>query len=268
MEVSKYGRDGKKGFDFTLIELLVVIAIIAILASMLLPALQQARARAHITACANSFHSVGKAGLMYSDDNKGFYPMLYNADRWSLSSRFALAGGKTGKLTPYLGIEQDSPVGGWYLYKDKYQISKFACPSVDGRDRFKVLVDPNNSSRNGISESMKVSTCPGSAGILHASRVKKPSRSMFFTEGTRSRAWYINESGSAATYPVAPHGTAKALGSSVDVLQITDNKLNAVMLDGHVVTIGIKQLPFKDQWRANDLYYSYFWFPSNGNKDW
>ena len=40
------------------------------------------------------------------------------------------------------------------------------------------------------------------------------------------------------------------------------------MMDGHVVTIGIKHLPFKDQWRANDLYYSYFWFPVIGNKDW
>ena len=261
------GRAHRNGRDFTLIELLVVIAIIAILASMLLPALQQARARAHITACSNSFHSVGKAGLMYSDDNKGFYPMLYNADRWSLSSRFALAGDKTGKLTPYLGIEQKAPVGGWYLYKDALETSKFACPAVDGRERFKVLVD-SNSSRSGISENMKVSTCPGSASIVHASRVKKSSRSMFFTEGTRSRAYYVNEAGSAATYPVAPHGTAKAIGSSVDVLQITDNKLNAVMMDGHVVTIGIKQLPFKDQWRANDLYYSYFWFPTNGNKDW
>ena len=267
MRNADFRRARRNGRDFTLIELLVVIAIIAILASMLLPALQQARARAHITACSNSFHSVGKAGLMYSDDNKGFYPMLYNADRWSLSSRFALAGDKTGKLTPYLGIEQKAPVGGWYLYKDALETSKFACPAVDGRERFKVLVD-NNSSRPGISESMKVSTCPGSASIVHASRVKKSSRSMFFTEGTRSRAYYVNEAGSAATYPVAPHGTAKAIGSSVDVLQITDNKLNAVMMDGHVVTIGIKQLPFKDQWRANELYYSYFWFPTNGNKDW
>ena len=267
MSFSGFGKDSRSGRGFTLIELLVVIAIIAILASMLLPALQQARARAHITACSNSFHSVGKAGLMYSDDNKGFYPMLYNADRWSLSSRFALDGGKKGKLTPYLGIEQDAPVGGWYLYKGNFQISKFACPAVDGRERFVVWND-SGSTRNGISESMKVSTCPGSASIVHASRVKKPSRSMFFTEGTRSRAYYIDEAGSAASYPVAPHGTAKAIGSSIYVLQISDNKLNAVLMDGHVATIGIKQLPFKDQWRANDLYYSYFWFPTNGNKDW
>ena len=256
-----------KRVSFTLIELLVVIAIIAILASMLLPALQQARGRAQMTSCANNFHTVGKAGLMYSDDSKGFYPMLYNADRSSLSSRSALAGGKKGKLTPYLGIEQDAPVGGWYLNKGRYQISKFACPAVDGRERFVVWND-SGSTRNGISESMKVSTCPGSASIVHASRVKKPSRSMFFTEGTRSRAYYIDEAGSAASYPVAPHGTAKAIGSSIYVLQISDNKLNAVLMDGHVATIGIKQLPFKDQWRANDLYYSYFWFPTNGNKDW
>ena len=40
------------------------------------------------------------------------------------------------------------------------------------------------------------------------------------------------------------------------------------MLDGHVVTITNKHLPFLDQWRASELYYSYFWFPVKGNRDW
>lgn len=111
MKVEKKACGEKMRRYFTLIELLVVIAIIAVLASMLLPALSRARTAAQSIKCVSNHKQLAAAQMLYSNDHNGFF--VYVSDM-------------LGPWTYHLGGYQDSQksVAG-YANRETMQ-----CPSV------------------------------------------------------------------------------------------------------------------------------------------
>ena len=121
---------GRRTGNFTLIELLVVIAIIAILAAMLLPALNNAREKARNTACLNLTKQFGVAIHSYLNDNdEWLFP--YREGIGVPNEKFWNQSGDRGYIAPYLHEKSGIEIGricqvGSTLKPSR---SRFACPS-------------------------------------------------------------------------------------------------------------------------------------------
>src|SRR6476620_8895256 len=119
---------------FTLLELLVVIAIIANLASMLMPALSKAKAKAQSTACANNRSQLQKAWIMYTAEDGDWIPLnrVVNQGGFFFADKGSWVVGNA-----WLDVNPSNIMAG-LLYPFVNSVRVYRCPS----DRSKVRNHP------------------------------------------------------------------------------------------------------------------------------
>jgi prepilin-type N-terminal cleavage/methylation domain-containing protein/prepilin-type processing-associated H-X9-DG protein len=170
-------RERSEPRGFTLIELLVVIAIIAILASMLLPALTKAKDKAKTTQCMNNNRQMIFAAKMYSADNASRFP-------WT----FTLEGNQLNRTN-------------WYVYLLPYQQTRriLLCPVrpkrvnvVGGGTLFPYTVDgeveyASDGTYGNYGANFRMGGCwwPGTWQVkgITDDRVRSPARTVYITDG-------------------------------------------------------------------------------------
>jgi prepilin-type N-terminal cleavage/methylation domain-containing protein/prepilin-type processing-associated H-X9-DG protein len=126
MKLRPFGAPARQRRGFTLIELLVVIAIIAILASMLLPALARAKEKGNTTVCRNNLKQLDLAFLLYLPDNEETFPGPASKGSFVQMKEDWIFWNVNRGGDPFFENPQNSAIG---KYIGRFTTNLFRCPS-------------------------------------------------------------------------------------------------------------------------------------------